>query len=239
MFKTTSTLKLPANSQQPLWRYFSYERFRDLIFSEELFFAHLFQLPDGLEGSLTAMTRDKLIETFFKINGDMTIAQKDVEQYENFLKDFFVNCWHMNNTESYLMWKVYGRKSGFAIRTTFERIQAAFDCFDGAITGGIVDYIDFERDITQLGNVLPHAITKDLPYKDECEFRLIFWIPDPMNKGIAIAPNGVRVRVNLQKLIERIYVSPIEKEVPSELCEILECKRIECSPSVIKARNDP
>lgn len=237
MFSASKILSPPPNSRQLLWRYFPYERLLDLLVSEELFFAHLPVLSDGLEGSLTERTRDKLFRWFHERNGDAAVAHREVALYEKHQEAFFVNCWHMNNVESYLMWKVYADR-GFAVRTTFERIQAAFEPFKGSIAGGVVEYIDFERDTTELGNVFSHVITKDLPYIDEREFRLLFWRVEPKNTDTALSSNGVRVRVDLQMLIDKIYVSPLVKRVPSELRDLLEGKGIKCSiaPSAINDR---
>ncbi len=38
------------------------------------------------------------------------------------------------------------------------------------------------QNITPLGNVFSHVITKDMPYRDEREFRLIFWRHDLKNQ---------------------------------------------------------
>lgn len=79
----------------------------DLMTSEELFFSQLRGLPDGLEGSLTQRSRDKLLKwSLGRYGGDLDVARQEVEQYEKHSDAFFVNCWHMNNAESYLMWKV-------------------------------------------------------------------------------------------------------------------------------------
>lgn len=88
----------------------------------------------------------------------------------------------MNDVESYLMWKAYGER-GFAVQTTFERIQISFDSFDGEVQGGVVEYIDFTREELPVGNVFSAVVTKDLPYRDEREFRLLLWRPelDPDN----------------------------------------------------------
>ena len=118
MYRTPSVLTRPSNSLQPLWRYLRYERLMDLLDSEELLFAHLLGLSDGLEGSLTERTRVRLFQWSYSRYQDATLARQEVEDYENHSNAFFVNCWHMNDAESYLMWKVYGDR-GFAIRTTF------------------------------------------------------------------------------------------------------------------------
>ena len=126
MYQTPKCPCTAPHSLQPLWRYFKYEHLMDLLDSEELFFAHLHGLSDGLEGSLTERTRDRLFKWSYGRYNDATLARQEVEYYENHRNAFFVNCWHMNDAESYLMWKVYGDR-GFAIRTTFERVQISFD----------------------------------------------------------------------------------------------------------------
>jgi hypothetical protein len=236
MYKNSSTLKIPINSQQKLWRYFSYERLKDLLLSEEIFFTDIRAFDDGLEGSLTARTRDRLFDWFQSQGNDAVIAHGSVKQYENHSEAFFVNCWHMNDGESYLMWKAYAER-GFAVRTTFERLQSSFDNFPGEVTGGIVNYVDFEREITPLGNVFNHVITKDLPYRDEREFRLLFWRTAKANQNIMLGEKGIKIRVDLKMLIESIYLNPIETTEHEELCQILDEKDIKYSTSLIKHQN--
>lgn len=209
----------------------------DLLESEDLFFTHLPAFSDGLEGSLTERSRDRLFHWFYERNNDATTAHREVDLYENHQEAFYANCWHMNNAESYLMWKAYAN-CGFAVRTTFERAQAAFEPFVGAITGGVVQYVDFEREVTPIGNVFNHVITKDLPYTDEREFRFLLWQHDPANSQISFGLKGVRVRVDLQMLIDQIVINPLTKVVPLELRTILELKQLRCSiePSQISDR---
>lgn len=235
MYESTSVLSEPANSRQPLWRYFPYERLRDLLISEELFFTHLPIFSDGLEGSLTLRTRIRLTGWFTGKGSSVSVARLEVAAYEKHQEQFYASCWHMNRRESYLMWKAYADR-GFAVQTTFERVRASFDSFEGVINGGIVNYVNFERDDTPLGNVFNHVITKDLPYTDEREFRLVFWQPDPRNQNLKPVEKGIRVRVDLQMLIEQIYINPIETVVLSDIADLLERKGIKCSSSIINYR---
>lgn len=235
MYETYQALTKPRNSRQSLWRYFPYDRLRDLLISEELFFTHLPRFSDGREGLLTTRTRQHLFDWYVNQGSEATMAWREVDEYEKLHAQFYVSCWHMNHRESYLMWRAYA-DSGFAVQTTFERVQASFDNFTGTISGGVVEYVDFERDITPLGNVFNHAITKDLPYADEREFRLVFWQPDPRNKNIVLEPKGARVRVDLQMLIERVYINPFAPTVPPELDALLQQKGIKCASSFISHR---
>jgi hypothetical protein len=201
----------------------------DLLESEELYFTHLRRFSDGLEGTLTERTRDKLLQWFYRqYNNDATLARQSLEDYENHSNQFFVNCWHMNDVESYLMWKAYGDR-GYAIRTTFERMQISFDRFTGEVNGGVVEYIDFTREAMQIGNVFTPVIKKDVPYRDEREFRLLLWQPEPANQWIDVSAQAVRVPVDLAKLIQEIYVNPWVKEAHPELYRLLERKHLKCS----------
>lgn len=141
----------------------------------------------------------------------------------------------MNDTESYLMWKAYADR-GYALRTTFERVQASFDGFSGLITGGVVDYVDFERDLTLVGNVFNHVATKDLPYRDEREFRLVLWSIDPKNQGITKLSKGTRIPVDIRTLIERVVVSPFTRSVHPDLDRLLERLNIPLHSSSVNYR---
>ena len=235
MYEASTALAQPNRSRQQLWRYFTTERLLDLLRTEELFFTHLPAFSDGLEGSLTARSRERLFRWFCAHGSSPATAREDVLQYETHQAAFFANCWHMNDSESYLMWKAYADR-GFAVRTTFERVQSSFDSFPGTVTGGVISYVDFERDITHLGNVFTHVTTKDLPYRDEREFRLFVWRSHPRNQAVEPGLRGLRVRVDLRMLIERVFENPITKRIPPELGVLLEEKGIERSASVISHR---
>lgn len=81
-------------------------------------------------------------------------------------------------------------------------------------------------------------LKKDVPYRDEKEFRLLFWKLDPANSAVGIGTNGVRVNVDLNKLIERIYVSPQLKTIPDDLVRLVEAKNLDCPivSSVVRER---
>jgi hypothetical protein len=235
MYKTPTVLNRPKSSLQPLWRYLSCERLVDLLTSEELYFTHLPRLSDGLEGTLTARTYDRLLKWSFERYGNWSLARQEVATYQKHSAAFFVNCWHMNDAESYLIWKAYGNR-GCAIQTTFERAQIAFDDFPGEVNGGVIQYIDFSREAFPVGNVFTAVMTKDVPYRDEREFRFLYWQPQYGEEFAEPGPPGIRIKVNLNKLIQKIYVSPKLGNLPSEISKLLSTKRLECSvlASVVK-----
>lgn len=236
MFEPSSTLVRPSRSRQPLWRYLSAQRLEELLSTGELFFAHLPVLEDAFEGALTHRSRERLADWYqAQDKSSRAKAYEQVTEYESAQRFFFVNCWHMNEHESYLMWRAYAHR-GFAIETNFERLQASLDASTACVTGGVVEYVNFARDLTPLGNVFNHVATKDLPYRDEREFRLVFWEADPRNAGHPQQPNGVRVKVDLKMLIGRIVRSPFPEPVSSELERLLEAYGPTCVSSAVPVR---
>jgi len=219
MYESSQILTTPTNSQM-LWRYMSLDRLIDLLESKELFFTHLPAFEDKLEGTLTKCSRNNLSDFYRNQGCSPENAKEDVKLYETHHEAFYANCWHMNDVESYLMWKAYADR-GYAIRTTFERVQDSFEPFAGSITGGVVNYVNFENDITSLGNVFHHVITKDMPYRDEREFRLVFWRHDLKNQAIQPGPKGLRVAISVSRLIEHVFISPSETNIPDKLLALM------------------
>lgn len=236
MYEPSRVLVRPDNTRQTYWRYLSAPRLLDLLVTGELYFAHLPVLEDQNEGALTARSSEHLANWFQHHNkSSRIVAYQEVEKYQEHRKDFYVNCWHMNLHESYLMWKAYADR-GFAIRTTFERLQAALDASPSVVTGGVVQYVNFARDFTPVGNVFNHVATKDLPYQDEREFRLVFWDIDPRNAEHPKLPGGVRIPVKVDMLIQSVVRSPYAPPIDPELERLMQHHGIPLHSSTVLAK---
>lgn len=219
MYETDNLLKQPKKPDQYLWKYYAENRLLELLHSSELFFTHVPTFADGFEGLLPAKTRASFIRWCIANGSAPAKAAQEATDYEKMRDDFYASCWHVNDHESYLMWKVYANDSrGYAVRTTFERIQAAFDGFPGIIRGGSVEYVDFTEDDVGAGYAFDLVTTKDLPYRDESEFRLFFWNKESPNNTHPTFEDGVKVPVDLSFLVECLYVSPIIGQ-PSDLVQ--------------------
>jgi hypothetical protein len=164
------------------------------------------------------------------------LCTEKVREYEEAQKDFYANRWHMNDFESYLMWKAYAER-GYAVRTTYERVQAAFDRFNGAVTGGVVEYVDFTRESTAVGDAFHLVTTKDLAYRDEREFRLLLWAVDPKNSELQRSGKGIRVPVDVRTLIDCVYANPLNQSgPPRDLLPLLESHKIKIDTSNLRYR---
>jgi hypothetical protein len=71
-------------------------------------------------------------------------------------------------------------------------------------------------------------VSKDLPYKDEREFRLLFWQHSLANQKIEVGLEGIKIGVNLNKLIARIWLNPQFEESTREIVRLVEAKGLDC-----------
>ncbi len=190
-------------------------------------------MGDKWEGLLTKKTEDKLFRAEYALYENSETARASVEQYQAYKDDFYINCWHMNICESYLMWKVYGNR-GCAIQTTYERIVTSFHDTPAEINGGVVNYIDYDREELPLGNTFWPVSHKDLPYQDEREFRLFYWKVNLSNQHLPTEDAGVKIPVDTDILIQNLYISPTASSDADELIEALYKKSL--AYKIVKSR---
>jgi hypothetical protein len=194
-------------------------------------------MDDKWEGLLTKRTKDAFFYSEYNKIKSAEKTNKFIEEYEKSKNEFYISSWHMNNHESYLMWKAYGDR-GCAIQTTYERIKTSFFNTNADITGGLVNYIDYEREQLPIGNSFWSVSHKDLPYTDEKEFRLFFWKLFPKNMGIPKNEKGVEVNVDIDILIEKIYLNPISSFGTKELQNLITDKKLKCTIAKSKIKEE-
>jgi len=214
-----------------LWRYMSLPKFLDLVNTQEMYFANNMQLigEDPYEGALPMFTEmifsiRKQINFYKQIHPELPDIvnghdySKKIEQVcstiDKIRECTYINCWHINNDENYLMWKSYANeKGGVAIVTNISSLSEAFETDveikalpveyeTNAITKvqlpTYLDIISDEFDIKKLEEIVfTSSLFKKEFFKNEQELRLIFQ---------KVTNN--RIKVNLAKLIKCIYISP-------------------------------
>lgn len=127
-------------------------------------------------------------------------------------KSTYVNCWSMGRHESYALWKIFmsGSSTGVAIRTTVSNLEKSLRPEEQtSISTGCVNYTNFLQTNTLTDAQI--VCSKSEPYRYECEYRL--WIhqetaPDLSNVHSPKPPDGRLVDVDIQTLINTIYISP-------------------------------
>lgn len=189
-------VEYPDTESTLVWRYMDLPKFLDLIQTSELHFTRLDQLEDPYEHAIqTAACRRKPLDG----------------------ETMYVNCWILSEYESAAMWTIYGGKSGVAVQSSRWRIGSVveppwkLEGIEGwsSTCSGRVQYLDDKRIAELLAttgeppkNIVP-AFNKRMSFSHEQEFRLAIG-----RAGEHQESSHLRLRVNLNDLIERIYVSP-------------------------------
>jgi hypothetical protein len=125
----------------------------------------------------------------------------------------YVSCWHKSPHECSAMWKIYGSdKNSICIFTSADRLKASVspvNSFENIDFREVqyINHIEHEHDLSS--DPMSAFISKSRPYAFENEFRVIAW---NSNVDLSIehtnSDNGAFLDVDLNKLIEKIVVSP-------------------------------
>lgn len=215
MYADHSQLSLRYDDSQKIWRYMDYEKFECLVHNDSLFFCRADKFPDDKwEGIFPIRMIEKFgldTESTPSIDGNTYTRLEWHIQKE--ARSHLVNCWHVDDTESFAMWKIYGgdHPRSVAIQSTIGRLKRSFNTNNERIWIGEVEYIDFrewEPDNrffnVNTPNTLKTFFLKWHYFKYENEIRAM--INKAYNKHRA--EKGILVKIDLRELIDCIYVSP-------------------------------
>lgn len=205
-----------------LWRYIDFTKFVSLLESKSLFFTRSDKFEDPFEGARGYASQEKKayeghrkiisLEVRSEHCGDKDYDEKKIEEevdrriiqakkkFQLNREHFFISCWHENDSESEAMWKLYTSpsKQGVAIQTTVGKLIKSIDnCFMPQI--GRVKYISYAEPLKP--NSVPFWYKRD-SFSYEKEIRLILEVMDKYDYGIPVP-------INLDTMIENIYVSPL------------------------------
>ncbi|MDR8394583.1 DUF2971 domain-containing protein [Aliifodinibius sp. S!AR15-10] len=188
-----------------------------LISKEALFFARADKFDDPFEGSWPKKNVEGRKEHFKKRfeteNSDKNLSDNISRMQKTMLTFTAINCWHQNDHESAAMWKSYLKSNeGIAVQTSFQDLKECLDQeSEHDIFLGKVKYIDYQNDYIKSANLLSPYVHKRKSFKDEKEIRaLIIKFPEGGNVYEDDPPfeNGVYVKIDLDILINKIFVAP-------------------------------
>ncbi len=205
-FKEHEYCSPPQNPHQPIWRYMSFIKFFSLLENNSLFFPKISILPDKYEGLVSKKSLQYLKKSVEKLKDE----NQQNEQFERLLslskkaRNLLTVCsWHLNFNESTAMWNVYLNKGeGLAIKSSYHRFINSLSKTKEDVYIGSVEYIDYELEKVPFGNLFATALYKRNIFEYENELRALVLLTK------SIKENGIYVKVDLEKLIESIYLSP-------------------------------
>ncbi len=200
MYEEHSMLEGPKDNDR-LWKYMSLPKFLNLL-NGKLYFNRIDCFEDVFEGTFPQYNRLHRDEVY---GGKCPITQKSYDGIVNHAKkNIYVSCLHKNENETAFMWKLYAGEDGVAFVTSFKRLKEAFHDEKKSIYISNVQYIDYEKEFMPESNIFYLSIYKRKSFSHENEVRCIYMNDE--NKSDK--PTGILMTVDLEKLIEKIYVSP-------------------------------
>jgi hypothetical protein len=128
-----------------------------------------------------------------------------------------INCWHLNEHESFAMWNIYADKSkGIAIQSTLDDLCGTIHGYkikpeptDETIWIGRIKYIDYTKDARErISNGADRFLYTRASFSNGQEIRLIISLRMAAEFGVDFSKLGIFVPVDINKLISKIYVSP-------------------------------
>ena len=227
----SEVFKSPDDPSGYIWRYMDFTKFMAMLESKSLYFPRADRLGDdkyectfprgNLKNLLNAINTqlERLNLPPERAAEKEAVYKNEIDLYVNATnkvrKTCFVSCWHMNQHESAAMWKLHlSQNEGIAIRSTTERLEKETENYrgpiqpgyPGAISIGEVKYIDYEEEQISDRSWLNFLMHKRISFKHEQELRAVYWGLDL--SGDLCSKDGHNIKLNLNSLIDRVFVAP-------------------------------
>ena len=204
----------PLDDDTRIARYFNEKRLIDIIDKQEIWFSNIEEFHDK---------RERTIPLSFFIGVPDTYKQNylTIQELKNEKIKAYVTCWAKFPSENYALWKIYDKESrGACLVTTVGKLKAALNRNDMFLCE--VNYIDYNDKQQRVylpwviydPDAVPNVMRvsekfKIRPYKYEDEIRGIIYLNEDKK--------GFPVKVNLQSLIDEVYISPFSNKEQTEI----------------------
>jgi hypothetical protein len=129
-----------------------------------------------------------------------------LKYYKTHREKVAISSWHINEYESFAMWQIFTQNSeGLAIQSTIGRLQNALfpeETFSQFI--GEVNYIDYKKEYIPFDDMFFPFLFKRKSFQYEREVRIL---TDVTENNLKLN-DGLKINVDINQLIEKIYIHP-------------------------------
>ncbi|SEA95408.1 Protein of unknown function [Flavobacterium gillisiae] len=199
MYLDNQNIKLPEDPDTIVWKYLDLSKFLDLLMSQKLFMSRSDKFEDQYEGTFSEPTFEEIRK--------LSIDNPDfLKFYKIHREKVAISSWHINEYESFAMWQIFTQNSeGLAIQSTIGRLQNALtpeNNYKQYI--GEVNYIDYKKEYIPFDDMFFPFLFKRKSFQYEREVRIL---SDVSENNISLN-DGLKINVNIDQLIEKIYIHP-------------------------------
>lgn len=199
MYINSSNITLPEDNNTIVWKYLDLSKFLDMLMSQQLFMSRSDKFEDQYEGTFSE-------PTFEEIKKIAANNPKFLDYYKSHREKVVISSWHINEYESFAMWQIFTKNNeGLAIQSTIGRLKKALQP-ERAIEQyiGNVNYIDYKKEYIPFDDAFFPFLFKRKSFQYEREVRII---SDVSAQNISVN-EGLKINVDLNQLIEKIYIHP-------------------------------
>ena len=199
MYKENPNIILPDDDNIIVWKYLDLSKFLEMLLSNRLFMSRSDKFEDQYEGTFSEPTYEEIK----KIAAN---NPKFLNYYKKHREKVVISSWHINEYESFAMWQIFTKNNeGLAIQSTIGRLKKALATERKTIQHiGQVNYIDYKKELIPFDDSFFPFLFKRKSFQYEREVRII---SDVSLDNLKIN-EGLKIDVNIDQLIERIYIHP-------------------------------
>lgn len=197
----------PEDRSSIVWRYMPLAKFISLLQSSCIYLARIDLLNDPHEGSLpSALVMARNLG--FQKHGSERILPQVLALNQQVRQACYANCWALNPFESEALWRLYtSNDDGVAIKTTYQALVDIVEP-DNSLYIGKIGYLDYETEWFPLGNLFYPVMHKRRAFAHESEVRIVKMQDEYLSLESPPGPLGLSVPINLESLIQTIYINP-------------------------------
>ena len=199
MYKKSDNIKLPEDPNTIVWKYLDLSKFLDLLMSRKLFMSRSDKFEDQYEGTFSEPTYEE-IKKLSENNPEF------LDYYKSHREKVVVSSWHINEYESFAMWQIFTQNNeGLAIQSTIERLKKALKPeINYSQFIGEVNYIDYKKEYIPFDDMFFPFMFKRKSFQYEREVRII----SDLSENAVKINDGIKIDVDVNQLIEKIYIHP-------------------------------
>ncbi|MBN9283145.1 MULTISPECIES: hypothetical protein [Flavobacterium] len=199
MYRNAPNITLPEDPDTIIWKYLDLSKFLDLLLYQKMFMSRSDKFEDQYEGTFSE-------PTFEEIKKIAENNPKFLQYYKSHRENVVISSWHTNEYESFAMWQIFTKNNeGLAIQSTIGRLKEALapeKHFEQYI--GEVNYIDYKKEYIPFDDAFFPFLFKRKSFQYEKEIRII---SDLTSQKMSIN-EGLKINVNINTLIEKVYIHP-------------------------------
>ena len=208
MYVHNPNITLPEDDAVIVWKYLDLSKFLDLLLSQKLFMSRSDKFEDQYEGTFSEPTYEEIK----KIAAN---KPEFLNYYKSHREKVTISSWHINEYESFAMWQIFTKNNeGLAIQSTIGRLKEAVakeEDYEQYI--GQVNYIDYKKEYIPFEDAFFPFLFKRKSFQYEREVRII----TDASQHNKVIKDGLKIAVDINQLIEKIYIHPKSENWYKEL----------------------